>query len=297
MSVTKVTIADKKTLFDRKYAQWKEQHKIYLAPLVEAAMENLSSSVREAARRHEEEVPEVQDEEEEGDVEEDDDEDEPETSGASGRTKRKDAPAGDPVRNAVWHELNNVVIELPSSYHQAIRTSKLLEDAVKHEMELSKQRADAHLDSLRTHLITSYALIKMKKQATGQKGKVRSNQAVRRKYSNIWMEVRSYRRTRDRLLALGMTKSDITYKPLLRSDVKPFTVWTDDEVIGDSRNAKKTSWIWEKLSFVRDLRGKEVPPELTAYVEDGKSVQSSGVDLPTHCMLQRCGPIGYALEL
>ena len=126
--------------------------------------------------------------------------------------------------------------------------------------ELSKQRADVHLDFLRTHLITSYALVKMKKQATGQKGKVRSNLAVRRKYSAIWMEVRSYRRTRDRLLALGMAKSDITYKPLLRSDVKPFTVWTDDEVIGDSRSAKKTSWIWEKLSFVRDLRGKEVPP-------------------------------------
>lgn len=293
-----VSIADKKTLFDQKYAQWKEQHKIYLAPLVEAAMANLSSALREAARKHEEEVPEVEEEEEEGgDVEDDDNEDEPETSGASTSKKRKEAPPRSPDRSSVWHELNNVVIELPSSYHQAIRTSKVLEDAVKIETELSKQRADVHLDFLRTHLITSYALVKMKKQATGQKGKVRSNLAVRRKYSAIWMEVRSYRRTRDRLLALGMAKSDITYKPLLRSDVKPFTVWTDDEVIGDSRSAKKTSWIWEKLSFVRDLRGKEVPPELTAYVEDGKSVQSSGVDLPTHCMLQRCGPIGYALEL
>ena len=60
-----VSIADKKTLFDRKYAQWKEQHKIYLAPLVEAAMANLSSALREAARKHEEEVPEVEEDEEE----------------------------------------------------------------------------------------------------------------------------------------------------------------------------------------------------------------------------------------
>ena len=271
--VSAVTLADQRTQFGLKYATWKEQHKIHLAPLIEQGMEQLNPSQRAVARKHGEAVPEEEYNEDEGDVEDDDsdEEDGPSLNSAGPSSgKRKASTEETSTHSAAWRELSSEAVELPSAYHPLIRGTSAVAEAVKLEKEIRQQRADTHLDNLRTHLITSYALVKLKKLATGQKGKVRSNAAVRRKYKAIWASVRSYRTTRERMLSLGMEAKDVTYRPLLRSDVKPFTVFTDDEVVGDSRSQKKTSWIWEKLSFVRDIQGKQVSAELEAYVEDGE---------------------------
>ncbi|THG98302.1 hypothetical protein EW026_g3863 [Hermanssonia centrifuga] len=151
-------------------------------------------------------------------------------------------------RSEAWLEVNAVLIELPSSHHSTIRAHPCIQPAVVIEMELRKNKARGYLDDLRTHLITSYGLTAKKKEVRGQRRTTRAYGAIRRKWKTIQNSATAYRRARHALLALGMPESDRTFQLLKKQDIKAFTLFTADQQLGDSK--KKTSWIWDDLSFI-----------------------------------------------
>lgn len=181
-----------------------------------------------------------------------------EASPAAMKRKRETVDAGkrEARRNDAWHEVNAVLIELPSSHdplirdHTAMRAAALIEKSVR-EVDAAKK-----LDTLRQSLITSASLRAEAKQVRGQYQGTRARNAMKRKWISIQRTASSYRRGRTALVRLGMPEDDRGFKPLRKEDVKAFVVLSSNEQLGDSR--KKTSWIWENLDFVGPQQGEKM---------------------------------------
>ncbi|THG92529.1 hypothetical protein EW026_g8398, partial [Hermanssonia centrifuga] len=151
-------------------------------------------------------------------------------------------------RSPIWHEINDIRIDLPSSHHKSIRTHEALVEAVTVEKRLQEGQATELLDNLRSHLITSYGLVKKRLDVKGQGLSTRAQAHANRKYKAIRLAATAYRCTRAALLKLGMPEDHVSFKALQREDVRAFTVMTAEQELGDSKKAP--SWIWENLEFV-----------------------------------------------
>ncbi|KAJ3552341.1 hypothetical protein NM688_g4199 [Phlebia brevispora] len=162
----------------------------------------------------------------------------PQQASPSKKRKRNEAesdsrPGGPRQRTAEWLALNSVFIELPSSHDPLLRNQEAMQIAVVIEKTL-RQHYGLHLDSMRLH---------------GQKFMVRARGSLKRKWTAIRADAGAYRRIRRVLLALGMSTKDKIFKPLEKDDVKAFTVLTEDQLLGDSK--QPPSWIWENMSFIK----------------------------------------------
>lgn len=171
-----------------------------------------------------------------------------------------------------WHAINDIKIELPSSYHESIREHKAVEGAVKIENSLRRLQAADALDSLRMLLITSYGLNADRRKLAGQKHMTRALNALKRAWMQIRVKAGQYRRVRQILVKLGMAEDDNTLRPLRREDVKAFIVISGEEHLGDSK--KMPSWIWENINFL-DKGGEGKVQE---YCIEGERVASERND-------------------
>ncbi|KAI0037325.1 hypothetical protein FA95DRAFT_1469227, partial [Auriscalpium vulgare] len=140
---------------------------------------------------------------------------------------------------------------LPSSYSVKVQKHPLMEAATEIERSLREGQANDALDKLRAQLISSYSFYLYKKGSTHTQGvETRTKSMARRKDDAIARESTTYRRARQALVALGMADKaeegkDEKYPSLTKADVKPFTVYTADAKLGDSK--RRTSWIWSKF--------------------------------------------------
>lgn len=197
------------------------------------------------------------------------------TTGGKRAEKRKRLPADIPLkdkkREELWAEINDISVELPSSHHEVIRKHSVMEWAVMIELDLRKKSMESTLEELRMLLITSYGVnIEARRhQGQGKQGKRGRNSKAR-----IWAAVqeaaRAYRRVRKLAVLLGMPENDHVFLPLTNNDVRPFTVMTADQKLGDSR--KLPSWIWENINFV----DKQNDEKIRGYCVEGK------IDMRSH---------------
>lgn len=154
-------------------------------------------------------------------------------------------------------------LNLPSRYGRAVIDHPVMQQAVQVERLLREGQANDALDDLRTRLITSYAVKQQKRAGSGQIHNTRANGKIKIKMKAVGDAADRYRTARERLVVLGMSKEDTTYRALHSSDVVAFKVYSAEEQLGDSR--KQPSWIWSDFRFVQ---GEEAG--IRAYCEESE---------------------------
>ena len=182
-----------------------------------------------------------------------------------GKKRQREEPAR---RIDAWHEVNSILIELPSSHDRLIRDHKALKAAVLIERTVREVDAQTKLDALRECLITSASLRSEVSQIHNQYHGTRARMAAKRKWRAVLRNAGSYRRGRVAMIRLGMSNDNRTFKPLLRVDVQPFVVLSSREQLGDSR--RNVSWIWENLDFINPKQA----PKLNEYCIEGRGPRS-----------------------
>jgi hypothetical protein len=181
------------------------------------------------------------------------------------RLKLKSMDSKGKTRLQPWEGIHNAEIVLPSTCAPQVRSTKCMEDAVSIEIRLRKAQADNALDTLRTHLITSYAFKQeVKKTAVKHDMVTRNQKAIKAKNARIVDSANEYRRAYAALIALGF-HDPINYRPLAATDVRAFELMSADEQLGKSK--RTPSWIWMTLSF---LDTKDVESDFDKYAEAGK---------------------------
>ena len=159
-----------------------------------------------------------------------------------------------------------IPIILPSRLPAVLKPHESLTLSLNIEKSHRELQADHHLDQIRTHLITAFGREAAPPKHPGQTLGTRSQAAVKRKWTDVHASADSYRRARIALLALGMPDDDLRFRPLAKSDLAPFLLFSEDEelvsamsaISGEKRRvqlmqieslSKERSWIWEKLQF------------------------------------------------
>lgn len=145
-------------------------------------------------------------------------------------------------------ELRGFEIHLPSSYPDDVRKQAAMQEAAALEYAMRQEAADKSLDEVRAHVTCTYGLHREQLKATTQELKLRSKAPVIRMRGAMMAAANVYRRARVGLVHLGMKEDDETYRPLKKSDMKPFIVHEEDRRLGDSKQSE-TSWIWGSLAF------------------------------------------------
>ncbi len=268
-----VTLRDLSDQLIRRVEAWRDEADIYLNPLLDRAVMDRGSGANQASEPVDTVTPE--DEEDSYTPEKEDYEDIGEDFFAAARitgrsrVKRSRAEADDDVSRGKhsdhWHEVNHVSIRLVSSIPTSLQEHPLVANAATIERELRRGQANDALKELRTHLVTSYGMqIKKKKNVTGQRMQTRALASLRTKQEAINTSARNYRKARAALIALGLSPSDHTYKPLARSDIKAYKQLTQDDLRGTG--GETTSWIWDNLEFV-DLNDQA---DYNEYIADSK---------------------------
>ena len=162
-----------------------------------------------------------------------------------------------------WHEVNSVLIELPSSHSLLIIEQEVMKAAVVIERTVREVDAQVKLDALRECLITSASLRSEVVQIHNQHHGTRARLAAKRKWRAVLRNAGCYRRGRAALIRLGMSRDDRRFKPLLQNDVRSFVVLTSNDQLGDSK--RTISWIWENLDFINPKQA----PKLNDYCIEG----------------------------
>ena len=180
---------------------------------------------------------------------------------------RSDTVASQPLRSPAWHRVKAMAVNLPSNYALAITTHSALSKATEVEKQLRQGQANDALDDLRAHLITSYAVKQEKRVGSGQIHNTRSNIKIKNHKQAVDAAASRYRLARGNLLSLGLSSEDQTYRELKVTDVVPFTVYTVDQQLGDSK--RQPSWIWSDFRFVKGQN-----KEIRQYCEESKSILS-----------------------
>ncbi|OBZ77878.1 hypothetical protein A0H81_01585 [Grifola frondosa] len=242
-------------------------HTRYIAPLVdEAALQlertGMGSTLMEVPSRVADEGERMSDEDDsdsEGEGEGDDGPHAdiattiPSGGSTSSAPKRKSTRQGGRSRTkkgAGWGEVNNLTIDLPSTYPAILLAQPSLRAATALEMKFRKQEADDALDDTRTHLITAFSFKHQRCHVSGQIQNTRAIRKIRRKQQAVGRAADTYRRARRAMIALGLPEDDGRYRALKTTDVVPFVMYTEEEQLGDSR--KVPSWIWGDFSFVEN---------------------------------------------
>ena len=159
-------------------------------------------------------------------------------------------------------------IPLPSSLPKFALKSTALAPAIALERRERETRAEFRLGQVRGHLITSFKEKQTKSKASGQKLSTRTQSAIKRKERDIKHCAEFYREARRRLLALGMDKSDMRFRPLAQSDLRAYDTSSLEDLLSSIRAKRRAqkkedqealraqhglphvSWIWENWSFV-----------------------------------------------
>lgn len=263
------SVADRYKSFTARVEEWHTLNDLYLRPLVAQATfgrENLEERPPHA----EEGVEELEDSDADEDEDEDEDSDDEARRQGAGKGKRKRVPEKgtvmlskkakvdrsgpvDSAHQSTWADVTETLFKLPSSYTAIVQSAGSIAPAVAVERLLREGEANDALDDLRAHLITSYAFDLIgKEKTTGQGTRTRMQTIKGRKKAAVRRAAAKYRRTRQILLALGMSPQDETYRPLKQADIKPFVIYADAQKLGSSK--KKTSWIWSSFEFVQDAK-------------------------------------------
>ena len=156
-----------------------------------------------------------------------------------------------------------MVIHLPSDYPVGITTHSAMSQAAEVERRLRQGQANDALDDLRAHLITSYAVKQEKRAGSGQIHNTRANIKIKNHQQTVDAAASRYRLAREKLMSLGLSKEDRTYRELKASDIVPFTVYTVDQQLGDSK--RQPSWLWSDFRFVEGQRD-----EIRQYCEESE---------------------------
>ncbi|KAI0060783.1 hypothetical protein BV25DRAFT_1806721 [Artomyces pyxidatus] len=221
----KVRTAEARKAFLSRIAAWRLLSASYLTPLIEAAAL--------AAGDGDHPIPP-----------EDLPDDEPDS-------KTAPAPAGFTTKGPLWQEINDVVIDLPSSRGPKTIAHTVLKRAAEVELELRQGEANDALDELRTQIITNYATQRLKRNVKGIKNNTRANRTLQHQRNVVNQAADRYRRARNCMIALGMNKNDSTYRELTAKDKIAFKVYSEDDQLGDSKKA--SSWIWSTFGFVDQM--------------------------------------------
>ncbi|KAI0050137.1 hypothetical protein FA95DRAFT_686892 [Auriscalpium vulgare] len=153
--------------------------------------------------------------------------------------------------NSDWDEVDKVVILLPSSVAKGKNAQADLGAAWEVEYALRRGEANDTLDNARNLLITGYALKRHRRHEHGQKHNTRGKRVRGLKMKLLNRVVTRYRASRRCLLLLGMPQDDDTYRALKNKDIKAFTVFTDDEILGDGKS--EVSWLWDDLGKLSEM--------------------------------------------
>ena len=183
------------------------------------------------------------------------------------KTNKKQKKSGAKL-NSIMEKAESIQIPLPSSCPADVQKRDCLRAAVLIEISLRKKQADSALDLLRSHLITSYSFREQakknkKKAQTGRNYDLRSQSKMIAKNKNVRRAAAEYRRQHAALKTLGASDDD--YPELAPTDVKAFTVRTQDQELGDSK--KGPSWIWQKVEFVS---ADKLSAKFVEYTEKGE---------------------------
>ena len=250
--------------FFKRFEAWEHKRNEYLDPLYAEAGETASAALDASISPSDIDSDDDDDVDEDDEDDEDDDTHQPVKAGMK-RKRTEDHQARRAEQAGVQTKLRNVVIGLPSSCKKC--DHKCLEDVVRIETAFRKAQADRALDSLRTHLITTFVYrAKVKKGHAKPENRIftRHQQSIARKEWNIQKAARDYRRAWEALRRLGF-KDDVNYRPLLDSDIRPFIVATEDEELGQGKNMQ--SWIWQSLKFINS---KDLAANFHKYAADGE---------------------------
>ncbi len=166
-------------------------------------------------------------------------------------------------KNDTWQEIYATSIPLPSSFDELILARPGMASLVQWERKVREGQANDALNDLRTHLVTTEMLKIKKKDTTGKAWTTRMGKKIRRQHDQVIATADDYRRARLALIALGMTEDDVRFRPLLKQDVRAFTISSQIQQLGDSR--RDVSWIWEDFSFIDSARDGQH----RAFYEDG----------------------------
>ncbi|ETW79406.1 hypothetical protein HETIRDRAFT_452615 [Heterobasidion irregulare TC 32-1] len=138
---------------------------------------------------------------------------------ASLHTERPSTVASQSLRSAAWHRVQAMAVNLPSDYALAITTHSAMSQAAEE-----------------------------KRAGSGQIHNTRANLKIKNHKLAVDAAASRYRLARSKLVSLGLSPEDPTYRELQVSDVVPFTVYTVDQQLGDSK--RQPSWIWSDFHFV-----------------------------------------------
>ncbi|KAI0683387.1 hypothetical protein C8T65DRAFT_713458 [Cerioporus squamosus] len=134
--------------------------------------------------------------------------------------------------------LEETALRLPSDFDDAILRHPVMAQAVQFERQLREGFARDALDAVRVHITTHATLEDQKKQGSAAR----------------------YNAIRAILLVLGMSPDDKEFQPLLRKDMKVFSIIMEEQMLGDS--ARRPSWIWGDFSFI----GKEASGDIKTFM-------------------------------
>ncbi|KAI0054763.1 hypothetical protein BV25DRAFT_1816572 [Artomyces pyxidatus] len=233
--------------FLRRVDAWQEMYRLNLAPLINVAAMEAGDTDKPVTFEDTAEV-EGADDDEPGKVADKT----PVVAGVKRPASRPlvPKPNTNATRGPAWHEIDEIVIDLPTSRGPKTRAHAILKEAIQIELELRKGEANDALDDVRTQIITNYGWKRQKK--TTVKGVARgtkANRAIRLKQQAIDRAAHRYRRARHCLIQLGIEKKDLeAYRTLARKDLVAFNVFQSSDQLGDSK--KEASWIWGSYRFV-----------------------------------------------
>ncbi|OBZ69424.1 hypothetical protein A0H81_10689 [Grifola frondosa] len=237
-------ISAKRKQFVEKLDLWKEQYDRHVGPLLEEAAAAVVVAVQDAVHAS---FPLAA-----PDVDDPADDDTGQATTTAGKRRHPPTP---PPRPPLWHEIDAVRIDLPSSYDPRVQRHASMVSVVEVEKTLRQVQAKAALDEVRTHIITNEAFKIQKHNVSGQKATTRATNQIRKKQQAINEAASKYRRARRTLITLGMKREDRTYRELKPEDVRKFTLYSAQQQLGQSKETP--SWIWESFSFVEEQQDEK----------------------------------------
>lgn len=190
------------------------------------------------------------------------------STASSKKTKKRKKPDDDTIATSeAYEKVNAFEFPLPSSYSTTVQQHSAVTAAAKTELRLRKVQALEALDNLRSQIITKYQFQKdIDKIPNSQRTITRKVAKSLTKQRSVEDAAKEYTSIRDAMIKLGLSEKDKKFRPLLASDLKPFTISDVDRKPGESRNRKATSWIWEDLSFAKNADNGKI----AEYYKDGQ---------------------------
>ncbi|KAI0699066.1 hypothetical protein C8T65DRAFT_581576 [Cerioporus squamosus] len=154
-------------------------------------------------------------------------------------------------------QLEDTVLRLPSDFDDLVLRHPAMSQAVQYERQLCEGFA---LDAVRVHITTYATLEDRRKHGSGTTFNAPMDKRLNKKKQIMECAAKRYNDIRAILLVLGMSPDDKEFQPLLRKDMKAFTIITEEQMLGNS--ARQPSWIWGDFSFI----GKEANGEIKTFM-------------------------------